>query len=271
MTMSASLPGWITPLRGYRPNIRAGVAAEISTQRGSEISPAATPWCSRSIRCSTPGIPFGILEKSPRPSSFCSRKQNGQWSVDTTDRSLVRSPCQSVCWCGGRRSGGEATYLAPSKSGLARSSRDRYRYCGQVSAKTFCPASLAWVTAASAWIADRCTMYSGQRATWARVMAREVASPSSSGGRVRPCCTGSGGGLEAVRRERPAERHLHVRVGVDAARQQVLPGRVDDPVRAARPGAGLPAAGGLGAEPFGRIVPGGHGSHLLAVHQHVGG
>jgi hypothetical protein len=36
-----------------------------------------------------------------------------------------------------------------------------------------------------------CTMYSGQRATWARTIAREVASPSSSGGRVRPCCTGS--------------------------------------------------------------------------------
>ena len=38
----------------------------------------------------TEPMPFGILEKSPRPSSFCSLKQNGQWSVLTTDRSLVR-------------------------------------------------------------------------------------------------------------------------------------------------------------------------------------
>jgi hypothetical protein len=72
---------------------------QVSTQRGSVISPATTPWCSRSIRCSTPGIPFGILEKSPRPSSFCSLKQNGQWSVDTTDRSLVRRPRHSESWC----------------------------------------------------------------------------------------------------------------------------------------------------------------------------
>ena len=34
-------------------------------------------------------------------------------------------------------------------------------------------------------------MYSGQSATFASVIARLVASPSSSGGRVRPCCTGS--------------------------------------------------------------------------------
>ena len=34
-------------------------------------------------------------------------------------------------------------------------------------------------------------MYSGQPATLASVMARDVASPSSSGGRVRPWYTGS--------------------------------------------------------------------------------
>ena len=34
-------------------------------------------------------------------------------------------------------------------------------------------------------------MYSGEPDTLASVIAREVASPSSSGGRVRPCCTGS--------------------------------------------------------------------------------
>ena len=124
-TMSASDPGAMTPLRGHSPNIRAGVADATSTQRASGSSPDTTPWCSRSIRCSTPGIPLGILEKSPRPSSFWSLKQNGQWSVDTTDRSLVRSPRHSEPWCSRGRSGGDATYLAPSKSGRARSSRDR--------------------------------------------------------------------------------------------------------------------------------------------------
>ena len=34
-------------------------------------------------------------------------------------------------------------------------------------------------------------MYSGAPVTPASVMARLVASASSSGGRVRPCCTGS--------------------------------------------------------------------------------
>ena len=136
-------------------------------------------------------MPLGILEKSPRPSSFWSLKQNGQWSVDTTDRSLVRRPFHSESWWSLVRSGGEATNLAPSKSGRARSSMDSHRYCGQVSANTFCPASRASATASSACRADRCTMYSGQPATSASVMAREVASPSSSGGRVRPCSTGS--------------------------------------------------------------------------------
>ena len=42
---------------------------------------------------------------------------------------------------------------------------------------------------------------------------------------------GAGAGLERVRRERAAERHLHVRVHVDPAGQHVLAGRVDDPVR----------------------------------------
>ena len=68
--MSASDPAAITPLRGYSPNIRAGVVQHVSTQRESVSCPATTPWCSRSIRCSTPGMPFGIFEKSPRPSSF---------------------------------------------------------------------------------------------------------------------------------------------------------------------------------------------------------
>ena len=132
-----------------------------------------------------------LREKSPTPSCFWSLKQNGQWSVLTTERSLVRRPRHNDDWCSLGRNGGEATNFAPSKPGRARSSRDRKRYCGQVSAKTFCPVSRALVTSSSACAADRCTMYSGEPVTLARVIAREVASPSSSGGRVSPCSTGS--------------------------------------------------------------------------------
>ncbi|MFD6105416.1 hydrogenase/urease maturation nickel metallochaperone HypA, partial [Nocardia salmonicida] len=71
------------------------------------------------MQFSTPGIPLGIFEKSSRPSSFCPLKQNGQWSVETTCRSSVRSPRQSAAWCSLGRSGVEQTYLAPSKSGSA--------------------------------------------------------------------------------------------------------------------------------------------------------
>lgn len=70
MTMSASAPGAMVPFFGYMPNMRAGVAQAISIQRRREMCPSTTAWCSRSIRFSTPGSPLGILEKSPRPSSF---------------------------------------------------------------------------------------------------------------------------------------------------------------------------------------------------------
>ncbi len=51
--------------------------------------------------------------------------------------------------------------------------------------------SRAAATSARACSADRCTTYSGDPVTWASTMARWVASASSSGGRVSPCCTGS--------------------------------------------------------------------------------
>src|SRR5436309_130789 len=72
MTMSASLPGAIVPFLGKRPNILAGAVATSSTNRFREIRPEFTPpWKIRLNRSSTPGSPFGILEKSPRPISFC--------------------------------------------------------------------------------------------------------------------------------------------------------------------------------------------------------
>ena len=143
------------------------------------------------MRVSTPGSPLGIFEKSPRPSSFCSLKQKGQWSVDTTDRSLVRRPRHRAAWCSTGRSGVEHTYLAPSKSGRARSSVDRNRYWGHVSAKALNPSSRAAVTSASASAADRWTMYTGAPATRASSIVRWVASASSRAWRTTPWYRGS--------------------------------------------------------------------------------
>ena len=97
-TTSASAPGATMPLRGYMPNMRAGVVQQVSTHRSRVSWPLTTPWYSSSMRCSTPPMPLGILEKSPSPSSFWSLKQNGQWSVETIVRSFVRSPRQRLSW-----------------------------------------------------------------------------------------------------------------------------------------------------------------------------
>lgn len=90
MTTSASAPGLMMPLRGYIPNMRAGAVQHTSTHFSREMRPSSTPWNIRSMRCSTPPIPLGILLKSPSPSSFWSFMQNGQWSVATLVTSPVR-------------------------------------------------------------------------------------------------------------------------------------------------------------------------------------
>lgn len=131
-------------------------------------------------------MPLGIFEKSPRPISFCPEKQKGQWSVETTWSSLFRSPRQSASWCSLGRSGVEQTYFAPSKSGSARLSVERKRYCGQVSPKTGSPLCRAAATSATASSAETCTMYSGAPATRASWMARWVASASSATLRTSP-------------------------------------------------------------------------------------
>ena len=61
-----------------------------STQRSSAILPVDDALVDEVHAVLDQPMPFGILEKSPMPSSFCSLKQNGQWSVLTTERSLVR-------------------------------------------------------------------------------------------------------------------------------------------------------------------------------------
>src|SRR5674536_353645 len=75
--------GAMVPFRGYRPKILAGMVAVSATKRFRLICSSTTPWKSRVNRSSTPGSPFGIRVKSPRPSSFWPRR-NGQWSVATT-------------------------------------------------------------------------------------------------------------------------------------------------------------------------------------------
>ena len=65
------------------------------------------------------GMPLGIFVKSPRPISFWPAKSNGAWSVATVLISRERSAFHSAGWCDLSRSGGDMTYLAPSKSGFS--------------------------------------------------------------------------------------------------------------------------------------------------------
>ena len=98
-TMSASEPGAIVPLRGYRPKDFAAFVETSSTKRFSESRPSRTPkWCSMCRRFSIPGPPFGIFEKSSLPSVFCPSQLKGQWSVETTESTSVASACQRCSW-----------------------------------------------------------------------------------------------------------------------------------------------------------------------------
>ena len=193
--MSASAPGAMTPFCGYRPNIRAGVVQHVSTQRSSVISPLTTPWYSSSMRCSTPPMPLGILEKSPRPSSFCSFMQNGQWSVDTTASSFIRRPFHRSA--GGARAWSAAASSRPTWRPRSRAGRGGPRSTGRGTAGTSrrTRSGRAWraaATSSSASDADMWTMYSGTLpATLASWIARCVASPSSSAGRVKEWYFGS--------------------------------------------------------------------------------
>ena len=80
--------------------------------RFSEIRPPRTPnsWIIIS-RSSIPGPPFGVLEKSSRPSDFWSAQRKGQWSVETTERMSVDTACHRCSWFsfarGGVAEGGE--------------------------------------------------------------------------------------------------------------------------------------------------------------------
>ncbi len=101
----------------------------------------------------------------------------------------------------GTGAGVEHTHFAPSKPGAPScSSSERYRYCGHVSAKTFCPVPRAVAICSSACFADTWTTYSGAPVTSANMIARCVASSSS--------CHGRGRAVEVRRRVTACDRLL---------------------------------------------------------------
>lgn len=90
---------------------------------------------------------------------------------------------------------------------------------------------------------------------FAQGLAHALDGEVDDGGRAAPG-GGAGAGLEGVGGVRSAERHLHVGVPVDAARDDVLARRVDPPV-------GAPALGGVGSV-------GGERDDTAALDEHVG-
>lgn len=90
---------------------------------------------------------------------------------------------------------------------------------------------------------------------FAQGLAHALDGEVDDGGRAAPG-GGAGAGLEGVGGVRSAERHLHVGVAVDAARDDVLARRVDPPV-------GAPALGGVGSV-------GGERDDTAALDEHVG-
>ncbi len=143
-TRSASEPTAIAPLRGYIPNILAGAVEMISTQR-SRRDPAR-----RRRRRRGAGRP-GPRRRAGRSGSCGSRpgrapsgrgSRTGSGRSTTSWRSSLTRPVHRSSQSSFGRSGGEHTNLAPSNP-LPRSSSDRNRYCGQVSAKAFVPRSRA--------------------------------------------------------------------------------------------------------------------------------
>ena len=160
--------------------------------RLSVIRPSATPkWWIIFSRSSSPGAPFGIFEKSPFPSAFCSPKVNAQWSVEIAESTSLRTASQSTSWFDASRTGGEKTYFAPSKPGCEMCDKSTKKYCVQVSPQTRQPERRARSIASTASLHVTWTTYSGARAIRASWIARFVASPSSSGGRVSAWYLGS--------------------------------------------------------------------------------
>ncbi len=159
------------------------------------------------MRFSTPRhARWGSSRSRPRPAPSAPSKQNGQWSVETTCRSLVRSPRHSASWCLARgRSGVRASRTwRPRSPGSARLSVDRNRYCGQVSPNTGQPAvarlgQLGDGLGSARHVHDvqrdcRPPGRAGSRGAWPRPPAARLPRPRrDTRGRCRPaasaCCT----------------------------------------------------------------------------------
>src|SRR4029453_18336172 len=91
-------------------------------------------------RFSIPGPPLGILEKSSLPSVFWPSQLNGQWSVETAERTSFATQSHRCSRFSFDLGGGVYTYFAPSKPGASTSlSRSMKKYCVQVSPQMFQP------------------------------------------------------------------------------------------------------------------------------------
>jgi hypothetical protein len=192
-TMSASEPGRRQPLRGNRPNVRAGASAHRRTQSARVIRPARTP-CHTSVRrVSTPGSPPGISVKSAKPSGRSaiprrrSSVQNGQWSVATVCTQPRARPSHSSSRCHGSRSGGVHTKFSPpgppgpSRPGAGTGDTSR-RAAPRPAPGRPAPRPVPGAE-------DRWTTYTGAPATSASRPTRLTASASSAAGRVSRCET----------------------------------------------------------------------------------
>ena len=143
------------------------------------MRPAATPKVyTRAGRCSTPGMPPGMAEKSSLPSSLVGWKLKEQWSVPMVSISPFSTPCHRAARSSPARRGGAQTYLAPWKPGREYFSSVRVRYWGQVSRYTFCPRARARRAASSPRRVDRWTTFTGAPACSARASQRVTASSS---------------------------------------------------------------------------------------------
>mmetsp|Transcript_22930 Transcript_22930/g.58545 ORF Transcript_22930/g.58545 Transcript_22930/m.58545 type:complete len:227 (-) Transcript_22930:524-1204(-) len=135
------------------------------------------------MRSSRPCTPLGMRRKSWRPASFCADVKDA-WSVATWLSTPPASAFFSARLCGALLMGGLMTYCAASEKFLCHS-----RLSSSASALatgspiTRCPASRAAATSCMASMLMTCTTYSGTLTRRASLMARPVASPSTTAGR----------------------------------------------------------------------------------------
>ena len=159
-------PAGSRPCAPYRPNMRAGVVQrELDPARRARSGRRRRPGRAGPCGARRQPIPFGILEKSPSPSSFCSLKQNGQWSVrDHRQVAGAQVAPQLVLVALGReRSGVEHTHFAPSNPGCRRGApRARGRgTAGRSRRRRSGPRRAPGRACSTACFADMCTTYSG--------------------------------------------------------------------------------------------------------------